>query len=231
MSNHDALNYLPSTRILEFPKRCAIYEPTRAANRLYLVLAGRVKVFSTAESGAQTLLRVVGPEEFFGECSLVPSERTVRESAIAIEATQIMSWTPEEVQERIEREPKLALALCEYFGCQNALMRERITTIANFKTGPRVTIALVQLAQSNGAQTPDGALRVTGLTHQAIADYVGTSREIVTSEMNRLRRLGYVAYSRLHTDVYASALMEWMRQQGMRVYEAPGAASTMHANG
>lgn len=228
MNHHDALNYLPSTRILEIPKRCAIYEPTRAAARLYLVLSGRVKIVNTADSGAQTLLRVAGPEDFFGECSLVPCERPLRESATAIEATQMMSWTSEEVQERIEREPKLALALCEYFGRQNLLLRERITTIANYKTGPRVTIALIELARSNGAPMPDGALRLHGLTHQAIADYVGTSREIVTSEMNRLRRLGYVSYSRLHTDIYASALAEWMRQQGTRVHDE-AAVATMQA--
>jgi Mn-dependent DtxR family transcriptional regulator len=57
------------------------------------------------------------------------------------------------------------------------------------------------------------------LTHQAIADYVGTSREIVTSELNRLRRLGYVNYSRLYTDIFVSALSEWMRQQGFRAHE------------
>jgi CRP-like cAMP-binding protein len=230
MHRHDALNYLPSTRILEFPRRCAIYEPTRATSRLYLVLAGRVKIFCTSESGAQTLLRVVGAEEFFGEAALIPSDQRVRESAVAIEPVQVMCWTAEEVQERVEREPKLALALCEYFGRHNTLLRERITTIANYKTGPRVVLALVQLARTNGSTTPHGAVRITGLTHQAIADYVGTSREIVTSEMNRLRRLGYVTYSRLFTDIYASALTEWMRQQGARVVDG-GAADTLTANG
>jgi CRP-like cAMP-binding protein len=33
---------------------------------------------------------------------------------------------------------------------------------------------------------PDGAMQMPPLTHQMIAEYVGTSREIVTSEMNRL---------------------------------------------
>jgi len=219
MGKHDALNYLPSTRILEFPRRCAIYEPTRATSRLYLVLAGRVKLFSTAESGAQTLLRLVGAEEFFGESALVPSDHTVRETAVALDPVQAMCWTAEEVQERVEKEPRLALALCEYFGRHNALLRERITTIANYKTGPRVAFALLQLARSNGTNTPQGAQRITGLTHQAIADYVGTSREIVTSELNRLRRLGYVSYSRLYTDIFASALNEWMRQQGMCAHD------------
>jgi CRP-like cAMP-binding protein len=229
MGKHDALNYLPSTRILVFAKRTAIYEPTRTNARLYLALSGRVKTFCTSETGAQTLLRVVGPEEFFGESALIPSDHNVRESAIAMEATQVMCWNAEEVQDRVEKEPKLALALCEYFGRQNTMLRERITTIANYKTGPRVMLALLQLARSNGAATPVGAMRITGLTHQAIADYVGTSREIVTSEMNRLRRLGYVSYSRLFTDVYASALSEWMRQQGARVATAPSDELTQAA--
>jgi CRP/FNR family cyclic AMP-dependent transcriptional regulator len=219
MSKHDALNHLPSTRVLEYPRRCAIYEPTRAASRLYLVLAGRVRISCTANSGAQTLLRIAGPEEFFGESSLIPGgQGAMQESAVAMDPSQVMSWTPDEVQDRIEKEPKLALALGEYFGRQNLLLRERITTIANYKTGPRVTLALIQLARINGSTTQDGSTRLSGLTHQAIADYVGTSREIVTSEMNRLRRLGYVTYSRLHTDVALSALTEWMKQQGARLY-------------
>lgn len=217
MSKHDALNYLPSTRVIEYPRRTAIYEPTRTRSRLYLVLSGRVKVFCTADSGEQTLLRVVGSEEFFGEAALVPYEGGVRESAVSIEPVQAMSWTAEEVQERIEKEPRLALALSEYVGRQNLLLRERITTIANYKTGVRVTLALLQLARMNGLTTPQGSTRLTGLTHQAMAEYVGTSREIVTSEMNRLRRLGYVSYSRLYTDIYVGALSEWMRQQGTRV--------------
>ncbi len=97
-------------------------------------------------------------------------------------------------------------------------MRERLPTIiANYKTGPRVVLALVQLGRTAGVPTPSGAMRITGLTHQAIAEYVGTSREIVTSEMNRLRRLGYLSYSRLYTDIFTTALSEWIRQQGAGV--------------
>jgi CRP/FNR family transcriptional regulator len=214
MGKLDALNYLPSTRVVEFPRRCAIYEPARPASRLYLLLAGRVKVFCTADSGAQTLLHITGAEQFFGESSLIPTDGCLRESAVVVDAAQVMCWKAEEVEERIEREPKLALALAEYFGRNNALLRERLSIIANYKTGPRVVLALMQLGCAAGVPTPTGAMRVTGLTHQAIAEYVGTSREIVTSEMNRLRRLGYLSYSRLYTDIFTGALSEWIRQRG-----------------
>jgi len=193
---------------------------------LYLVLSGRVKIYCTSESGAQTLLRVVGPEEFFGEASLVPSEHAVRETAMAMEPAQTMCWTAEEIQARIEKEPQLGLGLAEYFGSQNVLLRQRIVNIANYKTGPRVSLALLQLARANGQETATGETRITGLTHQAIADYVGTSREIVTSEMNRLRRLGYVNYTRLYTNIYVSALSEWMRQQQLQSAIASNAPLT-----
>jgi CRP-like cAMP-binding protein len=214
MSNHDPLRYLPRTRVNEFPARCIIYEPSRPPEYLYLVLAGRVKVFSTAEDGSQTLLRIVPAEGFFGESSLIPMRDSLRQTATVLEAAQIMCWTAEQVHQQIEREPKLGLALFQYFCTNNSILRDRVITVAVYKTGIRVALALLQLAGCIGSETGDGAVRLTGLTHQAIADYVGTSREIVTAEMNHLRRMGYLAYTRRFTDIYASALREWLREQG-----------------
>jgi hypothetical protein len=39
----------------------------------------------------------------------------------------------------------------------------------------------------------------------------------VTFQMNRLRRMGLVRYSRKHIDVYAQALRENLRQQGVSI--------------
>jgi CRP/FNR family transcriptional regulator len=213
MDSFDALNFLSRTRIQEFERRRIIYEPDNPPAHLYLVLSGRVKILCAANDGAQTLLRVVPPEGFFGECALLPAQDTIKETAIALDTARAMAWPASEMQQQIEREPKLALALFQYFGKRNIQLRDRLKAAGNFTTGPRVILALVQLAHEIGASMPDGAVRLSGLTHQAIADYVGTSREIVTSEMNRLRRLGYVAYSRLHTDIFLGSLEEWMSQQ------------------
>ena len=126
-----------------------------------------------------------------------------------------MSWSSEEITHHVEQHPALALALCEYIGAANALINARVSDIIRFTTGPRVGIGLLQLAIANGKLQSDGAARLKGFTHQAFADYIGTSREIVTCEMNRLRRLGYITYSRRYTDVYPAALSEWMGSQGV----------------
>ena len=162
------------------------------------------------------MIRIVPPEGFFGESTLVPQLEPLRETAIAVAPTQVMSWTTEEVEVHIERQPRLALALCEYFGHCNEQMRERIVTVATQKTGTRVSVALVQLAREIGDPRTDGARRVNGLTHQVLAEYIGTSREIVTCEMNRLRTQGYVQYCRRYIDVYADALSDSVRTSGLQ---------------
>jgi CRP-like cAMP-binding protein len=50
------------------------------------------------------------------------------------------------------------------------------------------------------------------LTHELLAQYVGTSREIVTHYMNQFRKEGYLQYSRRGIVLDRHALGEWLRQ-------------------
>jgi CRP/FNR family transcriptional regulator, cyclic AMP receptor protein len=210
---------------MELPKRHVVYDPTRPADHLYLVLAGRVRITQIAESGTQTLLRIVSPEDFFGAGALIPGNHTSREAATVVEPAQVMSWRVEDLEQQIERDPNLGLAFLQTFGGHNQAMRDRLTVFALYKTGVRVALALLELGEACGKASPQGGRRLTGVTHQAIAEYVGTSREIVTCEMNRLRRLGYISYSRRFTDIQPGALMELLREQGITagLPEAPAA--------
>jgi len=213
MTVYDALHFLPRSRAVDYSKGSIIFEPARPADSLYLVLTGRVKICCIAPNGGQTLLRIAMPETFFGECALVDPDDN-RQHAIALDTAKIMCWSVDELGRHIEREPMLSVALFSQFAKSNRKLRDRVAMNSWFNTGTRVTIALIQLGRDIGDRTQDGAMRMTGLTHQGIADYVGTSREIVTCEMNRLRRLGFLSYSRRHIDVYADALSESLREQG-----------------
>jgi CRP/FNR family cyclic AMP-dependent transcriptional regulator len=52
------------------------------------------------------------------------------------------------------------------------------------------------------------------LTHELVAQFVGTSREIVTHYMNQFRRQGYLQYSRQRIILHCEALREWLGQHG-----------------
>ena len=166
--------------------------------------------------GAQTLLRIVCPEHFFGEYVLnSPPVCDWRETALVTEPAQLMSWTAEELQHHIERQPLLGLALCQYFVTRHRMMMERLTgMIASSNIRTRLMRALLHLARSAGVPTSAGALRLHSLTHRVIAGYVGTSRELVTTEMNRLRSRGYVSYTQQsYLDVYPAGLLQGLEEQ------------------
>jgi CRP-like cAMP-binding protein len=193
------------------------------------VLTGYVKLTCTAINGTQSMIRVVPPEGFFGESVLVPQVEPLREIATTLAPTQLMSWSADEIESYVERQPRLALGLCEYFGRFNTILRDRIVTAATQNAGNSVKMALVGLAHEIGDPQTDGARRIVGLTHQALAEYIGTSREIVTCEMNRLRTLGYLQYCRRYIDVYMDALAEVLTRTGLNAMTRSTAISGLHA--
>jgi CRP/FNR family transcriptional regulator, cyclic AMP receptor protein len=215
----DALNYLPRKPLLEFAKGRVIYDAQQPAANMYLVVSGRVKVSTTAEDGCQTIVRIVASEGLFGEGALL-GQGARPEQALALETVNTMAWPALEVEAQIEREPKLGIALAQYLVARCIDLEDRIESMAFYKTPERVAIALLQLAASLGEESADGTTRVPSLTHHVIAEFVGTSREIVTFQMNRLRRLGLLRYSRRYIDVNVVAIQETLRER--RIYTPLG---------
>jgi CRP/FNR family transcriptional regulator len=216
LSYEDPLTYLPRKPVQEYAKGRIIYDAQHPPTDLYVVILGRVKISNTAEDGCQTVGRIVRAEGLFGESCLVgPTHRS--ETAMALDNATLMCWSRADIELQVEREPRLGIALSQYLVRQCLELQDRIESMAVHKTPERVMLALLQLASDLGVPAPDGALRIASLTHHTIAEFVGTSREIVTFQMNRLRRLGLIRYSRKFIDVYAAAARENLRQQGMSI--------------
>jgi len=222
----DPLTYLPRKSVQEFAKSRVVYDAQNPAKDLYVVILGRVKIATTADDGGQTIGRIVRTEGLFGESSLIgPSGRN--ESAVALDNATLMSWSRNEIEQQVEREPRLGIALSQYLVRECLELQDRIESMAVHKTPERVMLALLQLATDLGSPMPDGSLRVASLTHHTIAEFVGTSREIVTFQMNRLRRSGLVRYSRKHIDVYVQDMRENLRQQGTSIPHGAEAAAQL----
>ncbi|SPF48519.1 Transcriptional regulator, Crp/Fnr family [Candidatus Sulfopaludibacter sp. SbA4] len=224
LSLEDPLTYLPRKPVQEFAKRRVIYSPEQPSYSLYVVILGRVKVTNTADDGVETIGRIVCSEGLFGESALVGTSAR-SESAVAIDNVSVMSWTRQEIEQQIEREPHLGIALSQHLVRQCMELQERIESMAVYKTPERVMLSLVQLASTLGTPMPDGSTHVGSLTHHTIADYVGTSREIVTFQMNRLRRLGLLRYSRKGIEVYTQAMQDVLRGQGINATRVNGGAA------
>ena len=227
--SEDPLAYLPRKPVQKFVRRQVVYDPQHPAGSLYLVLQGRVTVRLTSNEGDQIIARIVCAEGIFGESALI-GPPAAEASAIALDDVTAMCWTREEIEEHIEKEPRLGLALAQYMVRQCLELQERIEILAVYKTPERIMLALLQLAGAMGTLLPDNSTRIRALPHHTIAEYVGTSREIVTFQLNRLRRKGYLRYTRKEIDVYVPGINAELQSLGIRPFvQASGAGALRSA--
>ena len=226
----DALAYLPRKTPIEFRRGAIIYSAGQPANEMHLVVQGAVKVSLRDEhDGRQTLIDIYRTDEFFGEGGLLGMDCR-SDSATAMERSLIMTWNSEEIERQIEAEPRLGLALTQMIVARSRDMNARIEALALDKTPERVARGLLRFAERMGEPNGDGSIRIPPLTHQTIAEFVCTSRELVTFNMNRLRQQGYLRYSRKSIEIYAEAVRERLGTRldsSLRAGNAPGSTASM----
>ncbi len=208
----DALMYLPRKGVTDYRRGQIIFDEHQPSKGLHLVVQGRVKVSIPLDDGTQTVVDIFTTDDFFGESSLLGSQQYA-ERAIALDNVTLMSWTSAEIEEQIERQPRLGVALLQMLVKRGLDYEERLQSFALDKTPERVVRSLLRFADRLGTRTEDGSIRIPPLTHQVISEYVGTSREIVTFQMNHLRQKGFLRYSRKGIQVYADALREYLHER------------------
>jgi CRP/FNR family transcriptional regulator, cyclic AMP receptor protein len=208
----DALMYLPRKGVTDYRKSHIIFDEHQPSRGLNLVVQGRVKVSVPLDDGTQTVVDIFTTDDFFGESSLLGNSHYA-ERAMALDNVTLMSWTSTEIEEQVERQPRLGIALLQMLVKRGLDYEERLQSFALDKTPERVMRSLLRFAERLGTRTEDGSIKIPPLTHQVISEYVGTSREIVTFQMNHLRQKGFLRYSRKGIQVYSESLREHLHAQ------------------
>jgi CRP/FNR family cyclic AMP-dependent transcriptional regulator len=208
----DPLAHLPRSRILEYETGQFIYSLDQPSTGLYLVIEGRVTVRCRADNGRPVVVDIYQADEFFGESALLPCARA-EEQAVALENTKVMVWSTAQIENIIVDQPQLAVALLQILALRLVDLKDRLHSLASDSAPRRLVHTLIRFSERLGQTNEDGSVRMIPFTHELLAQYVGTSREAITLFMNRLRRQGYLTYSRKGSIVIRrDALAEWLRQ-------------------
>jgi CRP-like cAMP-binding protein len=91
-------------------------------------------------------------------------------------------------------------------------LKYRIESFAREKIPQRLGRALITLSERFGLPEADGSIRCSQFSHQLLAQYVGTAREVVTHHMGQFRQQGYIRYSRKAIYLKRDAMEQWLRQ-------------------
>jgi CRP/FNR family cyclic AMP-dependent transcriptional regulator len=201
----DVLAHLPISGTTEYNSWQTIYGPLIPAKSLHLVVSGKVAISRVAEDGTEVILDIVGTDELFGESAFLGAPCR-SERATAIEKTTLMTWAISEMEDLVTKRPRLALALLQILAQRNADLTGRIESFATDGVERRLARSLLRFSERLGTPEEDGSVRMMPITHAWLSRYLGTSREVVTQHMNRLRKQGYLSYSRHGICLYHDAL-------------------------
>jgi len=170
-----------------YRKGTLIIEEGSQGDTLYLLLAGRVKAFSSDARGREIVYGVYGPGDYFGEMSLDGGLRSA--NVIADSACTCAVLTRQSLREHIRAEPEFAFELLE-----RVIRRARLATqSARSMALLGVYERLVQLLEAMAVTQADGMRLIEErLTHADMAARVGCSREMVSRLMKDLERGGFL---------------------------------------
>lgn len=209
LGSEDPLALLPRTPVREFKKNEVIYDPQDHGETLYLIIEGRVKVSRLAEGGKEVVLDFYHKDDFFGEMGFRGPDHQ-GEQAVALEKTSLMLWTVPELKRLMMRTPALGPALLRVLSQKLVDANNRIESFCLDPINRRLVKTLLHLADRFGQAAEDNLVHLLPITHEQLARYVGTSREIVTQYMNQFRRDRLLRYSRRGVDLDEAALKRYL---------------------
>ncbi len=205
----DPLAHLARTNVVEYPKGQTIYDQHQPSLAVYLVISGKVKVSRLAGDGRQVVVDIYRPDDLFGESAFLDTPPR-SDQAVAMEDTRLMSWTCAEIEAAIAKRPRLGIALLQILVQRTGDLTRRVESLSVDNIARRLARSLLRFADRLGTQGPDGMVSMPPFTHELLAQYVGTSREIVTHYMSQFRRAGTLRYSRAGIALHRAALTAWL---------------------
>lgn len=157
---------------------------------LFVVASGQVKVVLIAEDGREVILSVLGPGMVFGEMALLDGQPRSAH-VIALEDARLLVLHRRDFEQRLRESPDLAVALLREVSQRLRRADDQIRNLITLDVNGRVADLLLRMADEE-----DGARITRRLTHQTIAQMVGTSRETVSRTMRQLADAEVLTVSR-----------------------------------
>ena len=170
-----------------YPKQAIIVSEGDETDSLYLILAGRVKVYLSDEAGKELILAIKGPGQYFGEMVLDSQPRSA--SVMTLEPSQFAILSRADFKAFLLRHAEVALQLIENLIRVARGLTHNVRSLAMLDVYGRVARILLELAVDQGG----GKLVIPEkLTQKDIAARVGASREMINRILRDLTAGGYV---------------------------------------
>lgn len=188
------LNQVAETSIHKpYKKDDPIMFPFNSQKTVYMLKEGCVKVGNYTENGEENLKYVLNDGNIFGEMAL--ADGNSNDFAVAVEDCTVCALNMDLLQDLMMRNKSFNSAVYKLIGFRLRKLETKLSSIIFKDSSTRIVDFLKEMAQDFGKEC-DGQLVVKNfLTNKDIAKLTFTSRQTVSSVLNKLKRNGNIDYN------------------------------------
>jgi CRP-like cAMP-binding protein len=178
--------------VSDYRERHVVYSQGDAADALFCIVSGSVKITVISEHGKEGVISLLGSGDFFGEDCLTDS--TLRPSTATTASTsKIARFGKDAIERAICHDSTFCHAFIKYLLVRNERLKVDLTDHLFNSSEKRLARILLTLANvGSGEQSSVIAIPVT---QETLAAMVGTTRSRINQFMTKFRRLGHIEYN------------------------------------
>ena len=179
-------------QVLHLEKHSSAFSQGDPADAIYFIQSGKVKLTVVSPQGKEAVLAMLGPRDFFGEGCLVGQAFRVS-TALAMEASTVFRVEKQSMLLGLHGQPNLSEKFTAALLARNINLEEDLCDQLFNQSEKRLARVLLKLSRLG--QHPDMPnAKMPRLSHETLAEMVGTTRSRVTFFMNKFRKLGLIEY-------------------------------------
>jgi CRP/FNR family transcriptional regulator, cyclic AMP receptor protein len=190
-------------KVLTVPKKQTIFTQGDAADTVFYIQQGKVKLTVVSKIGKEATLGILSQGEFFGEGGLAGQPLRMG-SAAAMTNCELLQIDKTAMILALHREHTFSDLFVAYLLGRNVRYEEDLVDQLFNSSEKRLARILLLLAHFGKEGVPETV--IPKMSQETLAEMVGTTRSRVSFFMNRFRKLGFVDYGGSGMKVHSSLL-------------------------
>jgi len=154
---------------------------------LFILKEGKVKIIKHSSRGKDVILRLIGPEEMFGEVAAFDG-RPYPASAQALEDSMVLHLPQRDFLQLLQQHPAIALRVIEDLGRKLRDANDLIRALTTETVEKRIATVLLKLAEKVGRLEERGIRLKIQLSRQDLADMAGTTIETAIRVLSKFTK-------------------------------------------
>ena len=179
-------------KVSRYRNKQNIYKQGAPAYTLFYIQEGGVRLTTRTKHQPAAVTAILGVHDFFGELCLAGYPLRVS-TAVALTASSIRTIKKENMLAMLRKKNnKLSNSLVAYLLTSVKKYRDHVAELLTSSAEHRLARVLLRLAHFGKKGPP--VVEIPKLSHQVLAEMVGTTRQRVNLFMNRFRKRGFIDY-------------------------------------